>query len=221
VLSKEELNRLSSYLSDYEKASGNQIFVVLVPSLEGDAIEDYSMHLAEQWKVGKKGKDNGVLFLIAVADHKMRIEAGYGLEGKLTDVASGEIIRNVVAPYFRKNQFADGIEAGLEAITGKLDGKAFRSSMPQNQTESSPSNPSGGISLIVSILVLLLIFGVPIFLLPMIARRGGRGGSGGGGFFIGGGSGGGFFGGGGGSFGGGFSGGGGGSFGGGGASGGW
>jgi len=214
VLNPQYTSQLNTYLAQYEKATTNQIAVVLVSSLEGLPIEDYSMQLAEKWKVGKKGKDNGVLFLIAVNDHKMRIEVGYGLEGKLTDVASSEIIRNVVAPDFRQGQYAQGIYAGLRAITEKIDGKPFDSTVITHQ-DDVPQNDSV-FRIVIGMIILFIIWTfifrrLGLWSIPLLLSSGRGGGSGGG--FFGGGDGGGWSGGG-------FSGGGG-SFGGGGASGGW
>ena len=88
----------------------------MIPSLGGESIEDYSLRVAEKNKFGKKGRDNGVLLVIAKEDHKLRIEVGYGLEGVLTDAACDQIIRHVIAPKFKQNDFAGGIEAGVNAI---------------------------------------------------------------------------------------------------------
>src|SRR5262252_2474297 len=88
--------------------TGNQMAVLMVPSTKPEPIEAYSIRVAEAWKIGRKGQDNGVLFLIAKNDRKARIEVGYGLEGVLTDVTSRRIIAEDVAPLFRQNQFAAG-----------------------------------------------------------------------------------------------------------------
>ena len=107
---------LEAKLADLEQRSGNQLVVLIVPSTKPEPIESYSIRVAEAWKIGRKGQDNGALFVIAKDDHKMRIEVGYGLEGVLTDVTSHRIIDEDVAPLFRQNRFAAGINAGVDRI---------------------------------------------------------------------------------------------------------
>ena len=116
TLSRDDLRRLESTLADFERETSNQIAVVMIPSLNGESIEDYTIRIAEKNKFGKKGRDNGVLLVIAKEDHKLRIEVGYGLEGVLTDAACDQIIRHVIAPRFRQNDFAGAIQAGVNAI---------------------------------------------------------------------------------------------------------
>jgi uncharacterized protein len=96
--------------------------VALFRSLEGESLEDYSIRLARAWRVGQKGLDNGVVFLVFVDDRKMRLEVGYGLEASLTDATAGSIIRDVVAPRFREGRLAEGLEAGLDAIGRAIAG---------------------------------------------------------------------------------------------------
>ena len=204
LLSPAAREKLETVLRAFEEKTSNQVVVATFPSLEGDSLEDFSIRLAEAWKAGQKRKDNGVIFLIFKNDRKIRIEVGYGLEGVLTDALSGQIIRQVVAPYFRKEDYSGGILAGTDAIMKATQGE-FKG-VPQNDNP----NVAGR---------LIALFGI-FFLFHLWARassshmRGRRGGYIG--FLP---MGGGFGGGGGGGFGG-FSGGGGG-FGGGGASGGW
>lgn len=177
--------------------------VVILPSLEGESIEDYSIRLAERWKIGRKGKDNGVLFVVALRDHRMRIEVGYGLEGKLTDIAAGEIIRDKIAPVFRQNRVAEGIEAGIVAITEKIDGQPFHPQLlPIGSSQGSkgvPGFPVMVVALLIIVFVLFRIFGAfaPLVLLSSGIGRGGAWGndsssgdsfSGGGGSFGGGGA---------------------------------
>jgi uncharacterized protein len=192
--------------------------VAIFRSLEGESLEDFSIRLAQAWRIGRKGLDNGVILLVFIDDRKMRIEVGYGLEGNLTDAVSSSILRDVVAPRFREKRIADGIGAGLDAIDQAIAG-----------TYQRPTSPSRGRSALDTywtfFLFMILAGGLLWVIIPAVLmasasrRRGWTGGSSGwGGPFIGGG---GWSGGGGGSGdGGGFSGGGG-SFGGGGASGSW
>jgi len=116
TLSSSERQALETKLHDWEARTGNQLVVLMVPTTAPEPIEEYSLRVAEAWKIGKKGKDNGAIFLIAKNDKHMRIEVGYGFEGVLTDVTSRRIIGETVAPYFKQGQFAQGINAGVDRI---------------------------------------------------------------------------------------------------------
>ena len=206
ILSPAARANLEEILRAYEEKTSNQVVVATFPSLEGNSLEDFSLRLAETWKVGQKGRDNGVIFLIFKKDRKMRIEVGYGLEGVLPDALAGQIIRNVIAPYFRTGDYSNGIVAGPDAIIKATQGE-FKGTGP---ADGSKENSKAHRAFIAGLLVLFLLpYLVPLLSSHQIGRRGGRFG----GYWTGGFGGGGFGGGG-------FSGGGGG-FGGGGASGGW
>ena len=195
---------LETSLRAFEEKTSNQVVVATFPSLEGNSLEDFSIRLATAWKAGQKKRDNGVIFLIFKNDRKIRIEVGYGLEGVLTDALSGEIIRGVVAPYFRTGDYEGGVVAGTDAIMKATVGEF------KGVPRSSESGRAGRFLALFGVIFLFHIFAQANS--NSVGRRRGPGG-----FFIP--MGGGFRSGGGGGFGG-FSGGGGG-FGGGGASGGW
>ena len=218
VLSAADRDRLEQKLIAGEAGSRNQIVVAIFRSLQGESLEDYSIRLAQAWRIGQKSLDNGVIFLVFLDDRKTRIEVGYGLEGNLTDAISSSILRDVVAPRFREGRIADGIGAGLDAIERAIAGTSVR---PPAADRGKRAGEIGARELLALAFVLFLIFAIVQSRMQTNAlrRRGWTGSSRGwGGPFIGGGFGGGGFGGG--SSGGGFSGGGG-SFGGGGSSGSW
>jgi uncharacterized protein len=218
VLSAADRDRLEQKLIAGEAGSRNQIVVAIFRSLQGESLEDYSIRLAQAWRIGQKGLDNGVIFLVFLDDRKTRIEVGYGLEGNLTDAISSSILRDVVAPRFREGRIADGIGAGLDAIERAIAGTYVR---PPTADRGKRAGEIGARELLALAFVLFLIFAIVQSRMQTnaVRRRGWTGSSRGwGGPFIGGGFGGGGFGGG--SSGGGFSGGGG-SFGGGGSSGSW
>ncbi|MBI1768648.1 MAG: YgcG family protein [Bacteroidetes bacterium] len=123
VLQQATVDQLEKNLKAYEDSTSNQIAILIIQSLGGDVIENYSIRVVEKWKLGKKEKDNGVLLLIAVDDHKMRIEVGQGLEGVLTDAQSSRIIRNELAPAFRRNDYNAGVIAGIDAIIKAIGGE--------------------------------------------------------------------------------------------------
>ncbi len=198
-------------LARFEQETGHQIAVLTIPSLEGDDLEGFSIRVAESWKIGKKGVDKGAILLIAKNDRKLRIEVGYGLEGVLPDAIASRIIREVIVPHFRANDFAGGIESGIEAIMKVTQGETI----PESMRRRSSSRDAGPLS---GIWILLFTLGAAILVvmthLSSLRRtsvwtsKGRRrydywGGGFGGGGFGGGGFGGGGFGGGGGGFGGG------------------
>lgn len=116
LLPPETETRLDQTLAELERTTGAQVAVLTVESLDDEPLEDYSMRVVETWKLGQKGKDDGVLLLVAEQDRQMRIEVGYGLEGTLTDLESRMVLDDVIRPAFRAGDFAGGIEKGVEAI---------------------------------------------------------------------------------------------------------
>lgn len=122
ILDDETIALLENKLRDYEKVTTNQVVLLIINSLEGESLEGFSMKTAEKWKLGTKDKDNGVLLLIALDDRKLRIEVGYGLEETLTDVKCGQIIRNKITPYFKTNNYKEGIIEGVDSIIGVIEG---------------------------------------------------------------------------------------------------
>jgi uncharacterized protein len=203
TLDPDQISVLNNRLKTFDDSTSNQIVLLIVPTINDYPLEEYANEVAAKNKIGTKKNDNGILFLIVKDDKKIRIEVGYGLEGALPDALASSIIRNVVVPNFKRNDYYSGISEGIDAIV--LATKGEYKAVEKKQSRNSFS----GI-----ITILIIIF----FLISSIFRGGRR--RGGGFFFPGGFGGGGFSSGGGGFSGGGFSGGGGG-FGGGGASGGW
>ena len=125
TLSPAEAAALEGKLADWEARTSNQLAVLIVPTTQPEPIESYSIRVAEKWKIGRKGQDNGVLFLVAKDDRKMRFEVGYGLEGVLPDVTANRIIREDVAPAFRDGRFAAGINAGVDRVIAVVGGGAL------------------------------------------------------------------------------------------------
>jgi uncharacterized protein len=123
VLKQETIDRLERLLADYEDSTTNQIAILTVTSLQGEVLEQYSLRVAETWKLGTAQNDNGVLLLVAVDDRAMRIEVGHGLEGVLTDAQCNRIIRNEMAPAFRRGDYDAGISAGIAGIVAAIGGE--------------------------------------------------------------------------------------------------
>jgi uncharacterized protein len=123
MLSSYTEKQLEGILRDLEQTDSTQMVVLTIPSLEGEVIEEYSIKVADEWKIGQKGFDNGAILLIAKADREMRIEVGYGLEGSLTDLMAGRIIRDVIVPQFKAGNFDQGILDGVQAMIGVVRGE--------------------------------------------------------------------------------------------------
>ena len=115
--------QLDNELKSFEQTDSTQIIILTIPSLEGEVIEDLSIKVAELWKIGQKNKDNGVIFLVAKQERKMRIEVGRGLEGRLTDLMAGRIIDLVVKPRFKRGDFDGGFIAGVSALIDATRGE--------------------------------------------------------------------------------------------------
>src|ERR1700730_3926196 len=122
VMSADSRSTIEAKLKDLEVKSGIQLVVATVKSLQGNDIESYANQLFRTWKLGQAQKNNGVLLLVAPAEHKVRIEVGYGLEGTLTDALSSVIISSAVIPRFKSNDFSGGIERGVDGIISVLSG---------------------------------------------------------------------------------------------------
>jgi uncharacterized protein len=107
---------LEARLAQYDRTTANQIAVAIFPDLGGVPIDEFAVRLEEAWKVGRRGKDNGLLLLVGVKEHEVRIEVGYGLERKVTDSDAGRIIRTVVVPAFRAGRYAEGLNAAVDEL---------------------------------------------------------------------------------------------------------
>jgi uncharacterized protein len=123
ILSVEQRGQLEKQLSDIEKTGSSQVLVVTIPDLQDLPIEEYGIRLAEKWKPGHQGRDNGVILLVAPKDRKLRIEVGYGLEGVLTDALSKNIIATGITPAFRGGDFFTGIQNGVQSISQAIAGE--------------------------------------------------------------------------------------------------
>jgi len=176
---------LEQFLEQFKNSDSTQIAVLTIPSLEGESLEEFSLKVAESWELGQKNKDNGALLLIAKQERKVRIEVGYGLEGKLTDLLAGRIIDQEITPHFKNGDFDRGIVAGVASISEAVRGEYTGTGTTKG---SKKKNPLGFLSLLLFLGPGLSLFG---------GRRRGRhrssglwiGGLGGGGGFGGGGGG--------------------------------
>ncbi len=195
IFSNSEETQLTSLLVGLEKDSGIQAVVVSVKSLDGYDVADYTIRLAEEWKIGSKANDNGLILLVAPNERDVRIEVGYGLEHKLTDGMSGYIIRKDIIPNFRSGSYFSGVKAGLITVNNVMTGKTSISQQDIQRSRESEKKGSS-IGYIIFLIIISILFRGRLF--PMLlfgsmlgGGRGGRGGSGfgGGGGFSGGGGG--------------------------------
>ena len=137
ILKPETRSALANTLKAHEDKTTDQIAVLTVHSIGGESVEEFATSVMDKWKLGQKGKDNGVLIIVVPDDRKMRIEVGYGLEGTLTDVQSSRIIRNLMTPAFKNGDYDGGVRAGVEAVIATLEGKATPAADDSATTSSS------------------------------------------------------------------------------------
>ncbi|HEY9194582.1 MAG TPA: TPM domain-containing protein [Methyloversatilis sp.] len=116
---------LDKTLQAFEARKGSQIAVLIVPTTAPETIEQYALRVAETWKLGRKGVDDGALLLVARDDRALRIEVGYGLEGALTDITAKRIVSDIITPYFRRGDFDGGVSAGVTRMIAVIDGEAL------------------------------------------------------------------------------------------------
>jgi uncharacterized protein len=206
VLDDATRTALTDKLAALETKTTDQLVVVTLKSLQGTTIEDYGYQLGRRWQIGQKGKNNGVLLIVAPADRAVRIEVGYGLEGDLTDAVSRLIIENGILPRFRANDVPGGVTRGVDDIISVLTGDAEewkqRAAKRPDTVSTAPSTQSDSVwpgivivLVVVGIIVACLIWGgafcqlIIQLLFMVLSSSGGRGGgSSGGGFSGGGGS---------------------------------
>jgi uncharacterized protein len=158
VLGQDEQARITERIRVFEQNKGGQIAVLIVDTTAPEAIFDYSLRVAESWKLGRKGVDDGVLFVIAKGDRKMQILTGPGLQGSLTDAASKRIIAEIVAPRFREGKYGEGIYNGVDMIASVIDGEALPP--PPQKKQSSKSLDSGEF---LTLGIFAAIFVAPLF----------------------------------------------------------
>jgi uncharacterized protein len=133
TLSSGDIASLTQKLKDFETRKGSQIAVLIVPTTAPEEIEQYSIRVAEAWKIGRKKVDDGAILLVAKNDRKLRIEVGYGLEGALTDVTTRRIIDEIITPKFKSGDFAGGIFDGVDRIMRVVDGEPLPAPEPEWQ----------------------------------------------------------------------------------------
>lgn len=160
MISPETKTRLENELRAFEGSDSTQVVILTTPSLEGEVIEAYGIKVAEAWKIGQKGKDNGIIFIVAKQERKIRIEVGRGLEGKLTDLMAGRISDLVVKPRFKRADYDGGFTAGVSAIIDATRGE-FKAD--GNHTAKRRDTPS-------RLLTFLIFTGIAVLVLGSMSR---------------------------------------------------
>lgn len=162
TLTAGQKSQLEQKLRDFTRQKGSQIAVLIVPTTQPETIEQYSMRVAESWKPGRKGVDDGVVFVLAKNDRKFRIEVGYGLEGVLPDAVSKRIDSEVIKPYFKKGDFYGGINSGLDSMIQTINTEKLPQQAPATQH-------TGGTGWLAFIGALALGFVLRLFMRPVYA----------------------------------------------------
>jgi uncharacterized protein len=157
ILDASTTSQLTDMLAAHERATGEQVVVVTLPSLQGFAIEDYGYQLGRNWGIGQKGANTGALLIVAPNEHKVRIEVGYGLEGTLTDAISATIIQNDILPNFKRGDFNAGVIAGTRSILEVLGGEPAPESNAESIASVDSSNRAIGLFTLFFLLALILV----------------------------------------------------------------
>lgn len=180
VLSPAQRSDLEQELAELEQTTSAEIAVVILPTIFGADINDFATRLFENWQIGKKGQDNGLLFIVALKDHQARIEVGYGLEAAITDARAGRILDTYVLPEFRQGDYATGIIAGTRTLASLV-----REHYGLEPLSGGSGTPPASASPFVKVVLNVIFFLVAILLIirhPFLALFLFGGGSGGGGF---------------------------------------
>ena len=159
TLTTAQRESLEQRLRSFEETKGSQVAVLVVPTLGSDTIEDFAGRVADSWQLGRKGVDDGVLFVVALKERRMRIHTGRGVQGTLTDALSKRIIAEIVTPHFRAGDFPGGIQAGVDAILKAVEGEGLPAPAPQRR----PAPQAGGLDSYANFLFL------GFFLVPVVA----------------------------------------------------
>lgn len=173
VLSAAEVDQLNAKLRAFEQRSGAQFIFYILPSLEGEALEDFTVRTAQKWGVGQKKYDNGLIVFVFTQDRKVRVEVGYGLEGTITDAISSRVIRQAIVPAFQRGRYAEGLNAAADFLIARIE----KNEAPVPVSGGSQQRPAAQPG-VLDLLFFLFIAGFFLFFVFPLLRRGGCGGCG-------------------------------------------
>lgn len=168
ILNSQAESRVTQMLEAHEQSTTEQIVVVTLPDLQGNAIEEYGYQLGRHWGIGQEGEDNGALLIVALEEREVRIEVGYGLEGRLTDAQSSMIINQTISPAFQEGDYARGIIEGTQAIIQVLGGEPVEAQEGGSRASEAEKKEEP----------MSILFFVLFFIVMAFVRGGGRGGRG-------------------------------------------
>jgi uncharacterized protein len=161
MLSPETAQRLEQKLAAFERETSNQVVVLTIPTLQGDDIDQFSIRVADAWKLGQKGKDNGVLLVLAQTERKVRIEVGMGLQGVLPDITAGRIIRETMRPYLKSGDFDQGITVAVDSIIASTKGELKGTGTGQTtQKHTAKKSSTSFITLFLLVVVAAVVLGL-------------------------------------------------------------
>jgi uncharacterized protein len=172
TLTQEEQQKLETKLVEYDKQTTNQIAVAIVKTTEPETIEEYGIHLAEKWKPGQKGVDNGLIMIFSMDDHKMRNEIGRGLEGSITDIQSKHIQDQYIVPEFKNKNYYAGINKGIDQIIITLSPDSAIASVA---AQAAHNDEAGAAALIVIVLIIIIVLVVLLIAASPYTPIGGQG----------------------------------------------
>lgn len=155
VMSAEQVRSLESQLAQLERDTGHQLAVLAVPTLDGEDIEGFSIRVAENWKIGRKGFDNGAILVVAVKDRRLRLEVSYGLEGVLPDAIAKRITSGFIVPRFRNGDYGGGIVAGMDAVQ-----KVLRKEPLPEGARRQPVKQTSDINFLVMLAIFFAVFAI-------------------------------------------------------------
>ncbi|HPI03686.1 MAG TPA: TPM domain-containing protein [Candidatus Goldiibacteriota bacterium] len=192
IMDQASVQKIETLINSLNQQTTAEIAVVIIQSLEGNDLNDFTNTLFEQWGVGKKGKDNGIMLLVALSERQVRIEVGYGLEGAVTDGMAGSIIREVIAPAFRQSDYSGGIYGAVYKLSSIIAGEygvEINAQAPVSYNSYNQTRPLTKAEKIIMIIFLIIMIPIiiknPWILLYLLSSGGGSrggGGFGGGGF---------------------------------------
>src|SRR5262245_35153349 len=155
VMQPNQVQSLEAQLAQLERDTGHQVAVLTIPTLDGEDIEGFSIRVAENWKIGKKGFDNGVILVVAIKDRRLRLEVGYGLEGILPDAIAKRITSDYIVPRFRNQDYGGGIVAGIDAVQKVIRKEPLPESARSKQRGGSGLNSTAMLVITFAILALM------------------------------------------------------------------
>ncbi len=155
TLSQQQQTQLDAKLSALESSKGSQIAILLVPTTAPETIEQYGLRVAEQWKLGRKGVDDGLLIVAALQDRSLRLEVGYGLEGVVPDAIAKRVISEIMLPHFRQNDYYAGLVAGVDSLAGLIEGEPLPAPEPKSQQNRGADGAGNTLFMLIAAAVVL------------------------------------------------------------------